>query len=289
MQLVFTDLPDKAALKLTIAQYLTEPGDVSIQGVGVTPDIELDPMTVDSLEMDLTADTNGIKERDLSRALSNVAREGRRPSDASSSSTTCPIKDRLDQRERGGDLDENFELDFPIKFARDFVAHVQPGKRPDEVRQAQAVHRRHAPRRGREGRRGAQDDRASTGATLRPTCRPRATPAAAAGRRREGGDRSAEQRGDRGRADEPQAHRHQQRHGDALSPVRRSTKSENPMFDNKELVIGKLEPGKSRTVTAPAGWCEFKGHKVGSTAELPKDAPRQCARSPRTRSCAPTA
>jgi len=34
-------LPDKAALKLTIAQYLTEPGDVSIQGVGVTPDIEL--------------------------------------------------------------------------------------------------------------------------------------------------------------------------------------------------------------------------------------------------------
>ena len=34
MQLVFTDLPDKAALKLTIAQYLTEPGDVSIQGVG---------------------------------------------------------------------------------------------------------------------------------------------------------------------------------------------------------------------------------------------------------------
>ena len=82
VQLVFTDLPDKAALKLTIAQYLTEPGDVSIQGVGVTPDIELDPMTVDPLEMDLTADTGGIKERDLSRALSNVrAKEGGRPAE----------------------------------------------------------------------------------------------------------------------------------------------------------------------------------------------------------------
>ena len=62
-------MPDKAALKLTIAQYLTEPGDVSIQGVGVTPDVELDPMTVDPFEMDLTADTSGIKERD-SRAPS---------------------------------------------------------------------------------------------------------------------------------------------------------------------------------------------------------------------------
>jgi carboxyl-terminal processing protease len=54
------------------------------------------------------------------------------------------------------------------------------------------------------------------------------------------------------------------------------TKSENPMFDNKEFVIGKLEPGKSRTVTAPAGWCDYKGHKVGSSAETPKDAPREC-------------
>ena len=31
---------DEAALKLTVAQYLT-PGDVSIQGVGIVPDIDL--------------------------------------------------------------------------------------------------------------------------------------------------------------------------------------------------------------------------------------------------------
>src|SRR5690606_22352559 len=31
---------DDAALKLTVAQYLT-PGDVSIQGVGIVPDIDL--------------------------------------------------------------------------------------------------------------------------------------------------------------------------------------------------------------------------------------------------------
>src|SRR5579863_9367371 len=135
VQLVFTDLPDKAALKLTIAQYLTEPGDVSIQGVGVTPDIELDPMTVDPLEMDLTADTGGIKERDLSRALSNVrAKDGGRPLEVVKYDLT--MKERLESRERGGDIDENFALDFPIRFAHDFVAHVAPGKRTEEVRQA---------------------------------------------------------------------------------------------------------------------------------------------------------
>ena len=32
-------------------RHLTEPGDVSIQGVGVTPDIELDPMTVDGADV----------------------------------------------------------------------------------------------------------------------------------------------------------------------------------------------------------------------------------------------
>ncbi len=36
---------DKLGLKLTTAQYLT-PGDISIQGVGVIPDIETDPMLV---------------------------------------------------------------------------------------------------------------------------------------------------------------------------------------------------------------------------------------------------
>jgi carboxyl-terminal processing protease len=55
-----------------------------------------------------------------------------------------------------------------------------------------------------------------------------------------------------------------------------ATKSEDPLFDNKELIIGRLDPGKSRTATIPAGWCSPKGRKVGSTAQLPKDAPREC-------------
>jgi len=39
------DTGDESALKLTIAQYLT-PGDVSIQEVGIVPDIELVPARI---------------------------------------------------------------------------------------------------------------------------------------------------------------------------------------------------------------------------------------------------
>jgi len=100
VQLVFPDVtPDKAALKLTIAQYLT-PGDVSIQGVGVTPDIELDPMTVDPLEMDIFVQRKAT-ERDLSQHLSNShARDGK-PLELVRYNLSQA--DRQAMRERGGD------------------------------------------------------------------------------------------------------------------------------------------------------------------------------------------
>src|SRR5437762_2509375 len=43
---VLYDNDDGSALKLTIAQYLT-PGDVSIQSVGITPDVLLEKVAVD--------------------------------------------------------------------------------------------------------------------------------------------------------------------------------------------------------------------------------------------------
>jgi carboxyl-terminal processing protease len=120
VQLVFPDVtPEKAALKLTIAQYLT-PGDVSIQGVGVTPDIELDPMTVDELEMDLTMQKDGLRERDLSAHLTNgKAAPASKPIEVVRYQLTSA--EREEMRERGGDVDDEFRVDFPIRFARDFA------------------------------------------------------------------------------------------------------------------------------------------------------------------------
>lgn len=270
VQLVFNDLPDKAALKLTIAQYLTEPGDISIQGTGVTPDIELDPMTVDNLEMDLMVNEgNSVKERDLARSLSNArAREGVRPTEVLRYQLSQ--KDRQDLRERGGDPDDNFTMDFPVKFARDVAAHVPQGTRPDQVRAAKS---------------------------LIETTRAAELTKVAAELQKLGVDWSDAPQGDTTTTAPPldvkietDRASNEVNAGDAMTlkvtvtnkgtvPVYRlfaATKSDNGMFENKELVFGKLDPGKSRTATAPLGWCDVEGHKFGSTAVLPKDAPRVC-------------
>ncbi|MFT7622764.1 MAG: carboxyl-terminal processing protease [Myxococcota bacterium] len=63
---------DDAALKLTIAQYLT-PGDESIQSVGITPHVQLAPVTVGRDRVDLNlADHGG--ERSLKNHLVNAGR-----------------------------------------------------------------------------------------------------------------------------------------------------------------------------------------------------------------------
>ncbi|HWL89714.1 MAG TPA: MXAN_5808 family serine peptidase, partial [Polyangiaceae bacterium] len=273
VQLVFTELPDKAALKLTIAQYLTEPGDVSIQGVGVTPDIQLDPMTVDAQEMDLTVDTGGVKERDLSRSLSNArAREGQHPSETVR--YDLPQKDRQDLRERGGDPDDNFAMDFQIRFAREFVAKVPAGKRLDQLRAAKGLI---AEARVAELNKVAAELK---GMGFDWTDAPAEVPQAQTSLPASAFDVKVE-------TDRPQ---NEVMAGDPMTlkvtvtnkgtvPLYRLyavTKSDNPLFENKELVIGRLDPGKSKIATAPLGWCEVEGHKVGSTAPLPKDAPRVC-------------
>lgn len=60
------DLRDGSALKLTIAKYLT-PGDVSIQSVGVTPDIETVPVKIAADHIDLTGESRKFRESDLER------------------------------------------------------------------------------------------------------------------------------------------------------------------------------------------------------------------------------
>ena len=274
VQLVFTDLPDKAALKLTIAQYLTEPGDVSIQGTGVTPDIELDPMTVDSQEMDLMVDTGGIKERDLSRSLSNSrAKEGQRPTEVVRYS--LPMKERLELRERGGDPDDIFQMDFPIKFAKDFVAKSQAGKRIDQIQKAKQLiadaRRVELDKVGEELKQiGIDWSDAPADVAQLPTPTPPKDIEVKFETDRSGNEVMA---GDPMNLKLTVTNKGTQ----TLYRVYAVTKSDNPMLDNKELVIGKLEAGKSKTATAPAGWCETKGHKIGSTAPLPKDLARTCS------------
>jgi carboxyl-terminal processing protease len=61
---VLYDFNDESALKLTIAKYLT-PGDVSIQEVGIIPDIALTPTRVTAERVDVFAPRRSMGEADL--------------------------------------------------------------------------------------------------------------------------------------------------------------------------------------------------------------------------------
>ncbi|BDG02733.1 MXAN_5808 family serine peptidase [Anaeromyxobacter oryzae] len=66
---------EEAALKLTIAQYLT-PGDVSIQEVGITPDVALFPGRILKEQVNLFAPPRSMGEADLDRHFVNHTAAG---------------------------------------------------------------------------------------------------------------------------------------------------------------------------------------------------------------------
>lgn len=270
VQLVFPDVTaEKAALKLTIAQYLT-PGDVSIQGVGVTPDIELDPMTADELEMDLTVQKDGLRERDLSARLSNSrAAPAGKPEEVVRYNFSSAEREAL--RDRGGDIEDQFEMDFPIKFARDLASKMPWNtKRLDEVRVAHDYIEQ--TRKDEVGKVSA--DLQKLGLDWSDAPDGSAGPAKT--------DLEVKIEADRANAEvtagEPMELRVTVTNKGA-NPVYRlhgTTESDNPYFSEKELVFGKIQPGQSRTAKAPLGWCDVDGRKVGSTKPKDKNAKRVC-------------
>jgi carboxyl-terminal processing protease len=270
VQLVFPNVtPEHAALKLTIAQYLT-PGDISIQGVGVAPDVELDPMTADTLEMDLYRSERALRERDLTKSLTGAARH---PTEQSFFRLryNLPESERAKIRERGGDIEDEFELDTPIKIARDLAGKMPQGKRPDQLRavrpmleklQATEIDAIAADLK-RIDVDWAQPPKEVTAApkpsdfeVTAKTDRPNDTVAS--------GDSMSLKVSVKNKGTAP------------VYQLRAVTKSDGPYFDEKELVFGKIMPGETKTATVPLGFCDVEGHKAGSTEPLPLDAKRVC-------------
>ena len=271
VQLVFPDVtPEKAALKLTIAQYLT-PGDVSIQGVGVTPDVELDPMTVDELEMDLTVQKDGIRERDLSAHLSNArAQQGGKPLETVRYQLTSADREAL--RDRGGDIDDEFALDFGIRFGRDLAQRLPAGaKRPDQVK---AVHDYIDQVR--------KDELAKVSAELTKLgvdwAEPPATTAAAPAKTTFEVKAETDRPSNEVTAGEPMELRVTVKNTgtEPVYRLRASTESDNPYFDRKELAFGKIAPGATRTAKVPLGFCEIEGRKIDSTKPRAANEKRGC-------------
>jgi carboxyl-terminal processing protease len=270
VQLVFPDVtPEKAALKLTIAQYLT-PGDVSIQGVGITPDIELDPMTVDALEMDLTVQQDGLREKELFASLaSERAAPPGRPEEVVRYQFTSADRERL--RELGSDADDEPREDFPVRFARELVLAV-----PDEVPSLEQLDKARP-----LIERVRREELAKVSAELEKLGIDWALPAQGGATAR-AGDLVVTARTSRPNdevvAGQPMDLEVRVKNtGSApVYRLRAQTESANGYFDSKELVFGRIAPGEEKSASVPLGWCEVEGRKVGSTAPTPKDAKRTC-------------
>ena len=271
VQLVFPRItPDGAALKLTIAQYLT-PGDVSIQGVGVAPDVELDPMTADTLEMDLFRSESALRERDLSKSLSTDAkRSADRP--FYKLRYNLPEAERAKIRELGGDVDDEFQLDFPIRIGRDLVSRLQSATlRSEQLKTAKPFLEK-----AQEAEiQAVSNDLAKLAIDWSAPPKDRKTLSKAT-------DFEVKVETDRANdtvlAGEPMTLKVSVRNkGDApIYQLRAITKSDGPYFDEKELVFGRIEPGQAKTASAPLGFCDVEGRKPGSTKPLPQDARRVC-------------
>ena len=271
VQLVFPRVtPDNAALKLTIAQYLT-PGDVSIQGVGVSPDVELDPMTADNLEMDLFRSERSFRERDLSKSLSGPGARRSSEQPFFKLRYNLPESERAAIRERGGDVDDDFELDFPIKIGRDIAAKLAAGRRAEQLRQLKPAFDKWQ----QAEMESVSHDLSKLGVDWNAPPKDYAASVKA-------GDYEVKVQTDRANdtvnAGESMALKVSVKNK-GTSPVyqlRAITKSDGPYFDERELIFGRIEPGQTRTATVPFGFCDVDGRKPGSTKPTPENAPRIC-------------
>jgi len=270
VQLVFPDVtPEKAALKLTIAQYLT-PGDVSIQGVGVTPDIELDPMTVDELEMDMTMQKDGLRERDLSAHLTNgKAAPASKPLEVVRYQLTST--EREEMRERGGDVDDEFKVDFPIRFARDFVLKA-PNAQP---RGAQVESTKDFIEQARKDELGkVAGELQKLGVDWADAPEGAQGPAKNELEVKISTDRT----NDEVIAGEPMTLTVTVKNNgkQPIYRLRGTTESDNGYLAQKELIFGKIAPGQTKTAKAPLGWCEVEGRKAGTTKPRAANQKRIC-------------
>ena len=152
---VLYDNDDGSALKLTIAQYLT-PGDVSIQSVGITPDVVLEKVAVDKDKgVWLFRDYKGMSESELEAHLvSKNTRSGDKPYETIKFLAAEPPKklakallrddDKKEDNLEGDDdeaddelpPDEKFVEDYEIQFARDLVAQAHGWKRREVLASA---------------------------------------------------------------------------------------------------------------------------------------------------------
>ena len=247
---------DKLGLKLTTAQYLT-PGDISIQGVGVVPDVETDPLFVqkdgERSWIRLQPSAHKRREADYDYHLENPsARHGEKPLETLSYLFVSKEGDKArfhdddeatdpdDDDDDPPDDDNDQKTDFLIDFARDFLAQAKSARRRDEVAGSKAF---------LDKVRVAEDKKVS-GALEKLGVDWTAAPTSAAGAAPDL-QLTLQLVGDEGKmvAGTVAKIRGVVKNvsGTPAYRVRAVLDCDNPIFDENEMVFGKIGPGESKS------------------------------------------
>jgi carboxyl-terminal processing protease len=252
---------DKLGLKLTTAQYLT-PGDISIQGVGVIPDIETDAMLVqkdgDRSWIRLQPSVHKRREADYEWHLEHPsARRGEKPLETVSYLFMPKANDKRshgngddDDETAGADPDDDqpepeedsdLKNDFLMDFARDFLVQAKSMRRRELVTGSKVF---------LDKVRATEDKKLSVAleklgvdwssgtpvATTSPPAQLQLTLQEVGGEAKVLAGGVAKVRGVVKNLGATPAYR-----------VRAVIDSDNPIFDENEMVFGKIAPGESKT------------------------------------------
>lgn len=234
------DLNDGSALKLTIAHYLT-PGDISIQDVGITPDIRLQPAVISkdvipsSSENNHGGKSNGkrvVEEKDkpiysisyLETSESNKSEDEQTPEEA------------LSREERRKKL----ENDFYVALAKEIILSSTSSSRKEILSEAKdrinLVSKEEERKIEEKWQEMGIDWSLDGTASGTPNISVRVSPEDLKVRAGEKSTVSVEVE------------------NTGTIPTYRLTataKSDDPIFDGKELVFGKLNPGEKRNRSFP--------------------------------------
>lgn len=263
---VLYDHEDHSALKLTIAQYLT-PGDVSIQGVGITPDIGIDPMTVDREDMDLAVNQHYIRESDLASHLTNShAHEQDQPGTMLRYFLSRTVRERL--REAGPDdrQENEQEQEFLLSFSRQLLVNARESGSTSR-RQMLADAAPVLERVGRDEMRHVVSELSELGVDW--------SEGTDAGASTVQVEVSTSQPDDTGTAGEPFELRMRVTNTgeNPLFQLRAVTDSDYGLFDGRELVFGRLDPGQTREWSTTLGTCSTVNER--RVCRLPRQLPNR--------------
>ncbi len=256
------DTGDESALKLTIAQYLT-PGDVSIQEVGIVPDIELVPARILKDRIDLFAPPKTFREADYDKHFFNgfardeeQAKAGRDRVQQKPIETLRFVKEETAKERKNRELieagqapeeddddpsdEDGVVVDYQIEFCRDLLLQASSTDRRQQLQQAKPFV---------EQRRAGEQEKVRKALEAMGVNWSAPGGSGAKGQARV----AAEIRVPRTQAGGTMEISVTAHNTGAvpLYRLRAFSKSDNGVLDRREFVFGQLQPGEKRTWAVP--------------------------------------